>query len=134
MGEATTVLLLRTVNVFSLKTIAKIISKAALPSLLLPLYSEKPTSPGEEIGQTDGEDLPIISCDSWWWWLRTNQPSSPSCEMTDDEKEKKKQVRRLVYITISMAKLISTLLALITSYAIFVHTQGSPLALELSHR
>ena len=54
--------------------------------------------------------------------------------MTDDEKEKKKQVRRLIYITISMAKLISTLLALIISYAIFVHTQGSPLALELSHR
>ena len=26
------------------------------------------------------------------------------------------------------------LLALIISYAIFVHTQGSPLALELSHR
>ena len=57
--------------------------------------------------------------------------------ITDDEKEiakKKMQVGRLVYITISMAKLISTLLALIISYVIFVHTQGSPLALELSHR
>ena len=117
--------------------IAKMISKAALPSLLLPLFSEKPTSPGEEIGQTDGEDLPIISCDSWWWWLRRSQPSSHLRVITDDEKEiakKKIQVRRLVYITISMAKLISALLALIISYAIFVHTQGSPLALELSHR
>ena len=134
MGEVTTVLLLRTVNVFRLKKIAKMITKAALPSLLLPFFLEKPTSHGEEIGQTEGEDLPIISCDSWWWWLRRSQPSSPSCEMTNDEKEKKKQVRRLVYITISMAKLISTVLALTISYTIFVHTQGPPLALELSHR
>ena len=48
--------------------------------------------------------------------------------------ENQEQVRRASYATILTAEIVSTLLASIISYAIFSHTQGSPLAMELSHR
>ena len=48
--------------------------------------------------------------------------------------ENEKEARRGSYTSIFTAELVSTLLASIISYAIFSHTQGSPLAMELSHR
>merc|ERR1711971_954283 len=54
--------------------------------------------------------------------------------MGEEIAENEQQVMRASYATIFTTEIVSTLLASIISYAFFAHTQGSPLALELSHR
>jgi len=89
----------------------------------------------------DDEDQAYISSVSWWtwwwWWPRTTQPSSPSNAVLNNESEiaaKQNQVRRVIWIVIFTAKLVSSLLASTICYAIFAHAQDSPLDMELSHR
>ena len=137
--ETATLLLSSGRKVFCLQTIAK----AAFPCSPLPFFassSEELTSPGQE----DGEDPAYLSSGCWWtwwwWWPRTNQESSnsPSTEALDHNgkeiAETRKQVGRVVHLTVFTAETVSTLLASIISYVILAHTLGSPLAMELSHR
>ena len=131
-GETASLLLASAKKVFCLQTIAV----AAFPCLSLPFFAspEESISPGQQDGPMGNEDR---SWWTWWWWW-SSQPSSPSSVVSNMENEiagkEERQVRRVTFAIIFLAKLVSSLLASIICYAIFSHTQGSSLDMALSHR
>ena len=81
-------------------------------------------------GRGDGVEETNLTCGSWWCLPKTNQPSNNENEI----EKKRRQLRRSVFIIISMANLISAILASLLSFEIFTPTKESPLAMALSFR
>ena len=109
-------------NVFHLQ----IVAKAFFPQLLFASSSAESTSQG----RGDGVEETNLTCGSWWCLPKTNQPSNNENEI----EKKRRQLRRSVFSIISMANLISAILASLLSFEIFTPTKESPLAMALSFR
>ena len=108
-------------NVFHLQIVVKAIFPQMLFAFLVDSTCQR---------QGDGVEETNLPSGSWWCLPKTNQPSNNENEI----EKKRRQLRRSVFIIISMANLISAILASLLSLEIFTHTKESPLAMALSFR